>query len=171
MESVGLVFSCCLPKHSLASASASGLPMSTTNQATGPSQSSDNFAAIFQAALSDYETVTGQPLRNHSFATQLESCDSPQAISDVLRTQAENFSKFHRSDEKLMAFLDPTVHILFTFSATLGEGVGLVSHWFSPYFRLLTFGPAIFTRENNIHGDGCTSRGWSLPQVPCHAYV
>lgn len=26
-----------------------------------------------------------------------------------------------------MAWLDPTVRILFTFSATLGEGIGLVS--------------------------------------------
>ena len=26
-----------------------------------------------------------------------------------------------------MAWLDPIVHILFTFSATLGEGIGLVS--------------------------------------------
>src|SRR5579863_5942118 len=102
--------------------------MSTTNQKAGPSRSYDNFTAIFQLALDEYETVTGKPLRTHPFATQLESCDSPHAVSNVLRTQVEAFSKFRKRDERLMTYLDPTVNILFTFSATLGEGVGLVSH-------------------------------------------
>ena len=71
--------------------------------------------------------MTGKRLDTHPFAAQLDACDSPNAVSDLLRTQAQTFSKFRRGDEKLMAVLDPTVHILFTFSATLGEGIGLVS--------------------------------------------
>jgi hypothetical protein len=102
--------------------------MSTINQTAGPSRSADNFKAIFQAALNDYQTVTGKSLDSHPFATQLDSCDSPQAVSNVLRTQAQAFSNSRKRNEKLMAWLDPTVNILFTFSATLGEGIGLVSH-------------------------------------------
>jgi hypothetical protein len=102
--------------------------MSTTNQTAGPSRSADNFKAIFQAALNEYQTVTGTSLDTHPFATQLDSCDTPEAISNILRTQVQAFGKSPKSYEKLMAWLDPTVNILFTFSATLGEGIGLVSH-------------------------------------------
>jgi hypothetical protein len=101
--------------------------MPTTNETAGPSRSNDNFTAIFHVALNEYETVTGKPLCTHPFATQLEICDSPQAVSSVLRRQAQASSKSRKGDERLMACLDPTIHILFTFSATLGEGIGLVS--------------------------------------------
>ena len=104
------------------------LPMSTANQITGPSLLNDNFSVIFQAALSKYKTVTGKSLRAHPFATQLDSCDSPQAISTVLRAQFQVFGKFRGDDEKLMTWLDPIVHILSTLSTTLGERIiGLVS--------------------------------------------
>jgi hypothetical protein len=101
--------------------------MSTSDQTAGPSTSTDNFTTIFNAASIEYQTVTGKRLDTHPFAAQLDTCDSPKATSDLLRAQAQAFSKFRKSDEKLMAWLDPTVHILFTFSATLGEGIGLVS--------------------------------------------
>ena len=58
---------------------------------------------------------------DHPFSAQLVSCDSPEAVSNVLRTQAQAFSKIRKGDEKLMAWLEPIVHILFTFSGTLGE--------------------------------------------------
>jgi hypothetical protein len=103
--------------------------MSLTNHKAGPSRSNDSFAAIFQAALSEYEALTGKPLHAHPFAIQFDNCDSPEAVSDVLRSQAQAFNKFRKADEKLMTYLDPTIHVLFTFSATLGEGIGLVSHF------------------------------------------
>lgn len=105
--------------------------MSAANQAVGPLQI-DNFAAIFNAATSEYQRVTGNRLDDHPFSTQLDSCDSPEAVSNVLRTQAQAFGKFGKGNEKLMAWLDPIVHILFTFSDTLGEGIGLVSSFVSP---------------------------------------
>jgi len=100
-------------------------PMSASNQTGGPSTSTDNFSAIFNAASTEYHRVTGKPLDTHPFAAQLDACESPKAVSDLLRTQAQAFSKFRKGDDKLMAYLDPTVHILFTFSATLGEGISL----------------------------------------------
>src|SRR5579863_4618488 len=103
--------------------------MSAINQTAGPSTSTsaDNFTALFNAASTEYARVTGKRLDTHPFAAQLDACDSPKAVSDLLRTQAQAFDKFRKGDEKLIPWLDPTVHILFTFLGTLGEGIGLVS--------------------------------------------
>jgi hypothetical protein len=109
--------------------------MSASNQNIGPS--TDNFTAIFDAATNEYGRLTGQHLDNHPFATQLETCRSPGAISNIFRTQAQALSKFREGNERLMTWLDPTIHILFTFSATLGEGIGLVSNLFHLYMTII----------------------------------
>jgi len=99
--------------------------MSTSNQTTtGPS--TDNFTAIINVASAEYQMVTGSSLNTHPFATQLGTGNSPEAVSNILRTQTEAFSKIRKSDEKLMAWLDPMIHILFVLSGPL-EGIGLVS--------------------------------------------
>ena len=100
--------------------------MSIRTQSARPS--SDNFTAIFNAASSEYQRVTGKRLDTHPLATQLGPCNSPEAVSKILLKQAQAFSKFSKNDEKLMSWLDPTIQILLVFSATLGEGIGLVSH-------------------------------------------
>ncbi len=97
------------------------IPMSTSNQ------TADNFTAIFNAAAAEYQRVTKKRLDTHPFAAQLDTCDSPEAVSNIFRTQAQAFSIFREGDERLMAWLDPIAHILFIFSGTLGEGIGLVS--------------------------------------------
>ena len=129
--------------------------MSNTNRVGGPSGSTDNFTAIFEVAASEYQRVTGKPLDTHPFATQLDKCDSPQSFSNVLQTQARALSAPRQGDDKveLMAWLDPIVHILFTFSATLGEGIGIVSHLVLPvlpFFDVIR-PSAILTRQNNYH--------------------
>jgi len=104
--------------------------MSASNQTAGPS--TDNFIAIFNAANAEYQRVTRKRLDAHPFAVQLATCDNPEAIMNIFRTQAQEFNKFRKGDEKLMTWLDPIVHILFILSGTLGEGIGLVSrlvHW------------------------------------------
>ena len=110
-------------------------PMSASNQTAGPS--TDNFTAIFNAATDEYQRLTGKCLETHSFATQLNTCQNPEAISNIFRAQEQAFSKFLKGDERLMAWLDPTIHILFTFSATLGEGIGLVSTSFIFHITVL----------------------------------
>jgi hypothetical protein len=70
------------------------------------------------AASNDYLRVTGKRLDTHPFAAQLDTCYSPEAVSNVLRTQAQAFKKFPKGDENLMTWLSPTVNILFAFSAT-----------------------------------------------------
>jgi fungal STAND N-terminal Goodbye domain len=113
--------------------------MSTSNQTAGPSAgpSTDNFTAIFNVALNEYEKLTGKRLDTHPFAAKLESCQNPEAVSDVLRTQAQAFNKFREGDEKLMAWLNPTIHILSTFSDTLGGGISLVSNLVHSYMTVL----------------------------------
>ena len=71
--------------------------------------------------------MTGKRLDTHPFATQLDACHSPEAVSNVLRTQVQAFKKFRKGDEKLMNWLNPIVNIVYLFSETLGNGLGLVS--------------------------------------------
>ena len=99
--------------------------MSTSHQVANPT---DNFTAIFDAAATKYYSITRKRLETHPLAVQLDTCRSPEAVSNLLRTQAQVFRRFRKADEKLMAWLDPTVHIVFTLSATLGEGIGLVGY-------------------------------------------
>jgi hypothetical protein len=100
--------------------------MSATNRTAGSSRSNDNVTTIFQAALNEYQRTTGKLLDIHLFTAQLGGRDSPEAALNVFRTQAQAFSKFRKSDEKLVKWLDPTVHIVFAFSEMLEEGIGLV---------------------------------------------
>jgi len=99
--------------------------MSATSRTTD--QPTSNFTAIFDAASNRYKSLTGQDLRTHPFAAALDSNNSPDSILNVFRKQAEAFDHFRKGDDKLMAWLTPIVNIIFTFSVTLGEGIGLVS--------------------------------------------
>jgi hypothetical protein len=101
--------------------------MSSSGHKARSPPSTDNFSAIFDAALDQYWRATGQRLDTHVFATRTDNWNSPQTISNALRVGAQAFNIFRR-DERLMAWLDPIVDILFTFSATLGERSVLVSH-------------------------------------------
>ena len=88
-----------------------------------------NFQSIFTAALEAYKKRTNKDITSHPLATQLQSCDSPSAIIAVLQTQVQTFDQSQSADEKWTKWLDPTVNVLFAFSATLGNGpngVGLV---------------------------------------------
>jgi len=96
--------------------------MSSSNQTTGLSPS--NFTLIFDASLDKYEKLTTHNLRTHSFAAELGACDSPDTVLEVFQRQTQAFSK-PRKDEELMKWLKPTVHVLFSMSATLGAGIGL----------------------------------------------
>ncbi|KAH9022195.1 hypothetical protein EDB85DRAFT_379005 [Lactarius pseudohatsudake] len=87
--------------------------------------SSTDFGTIFGAALEAYKKQTKKDVTSHPLATQLQSCDSPSSILAILRAQVQAFDQSQSADEKLTKWLDPTVNVLYAFSATLGEGVGL----------------------------------------------
>jgi hypothetical protein len=89
--------------------------------------SSSNFQSIFNASLQAYDNKTKNKLLDHPLATQLQSCDSPNAVLSVLQDLVQQFDRRRTNDESLKNWLNPTVNVLYTFSATLGEGAGLVS--------------------------------------------
>ncbi|KAH9016742.1 hypothetical protein EDB85DRAFT_2122515, partial [Lactarius pseudohatsudake] len=99
------------------------------------STSSSNFESIFKTAFKAYKKQTGHDVTSHPLAAWLKTCDSPDAILAVLKAQVEEFDQSRRDDERLTKWLNPTVNVLYAFSATLGEGVGLVSLGRLPHSR------------------------------------
>ena len=98
------------------------------SQDPSTSTSSSNFEDIFSDALKAYKKQTKKDISSHPLATQIKSCDSSSAIIAILRTQVQNFDQSSQgADERWTKWLDPTVNVLFAFSATLGNGVGVVS--------------------------------------------
>ena len=92
------------------------------SQVPSTATSSTNFETIFTAALKEYKKQTKRDIASNPLVTQLQSCDSPSAILAVLRARVQNQS----IDEKWIKWVDPTVNVLYAFSATIGNGVGLV---------------------------------------------
>ena len=74
-----------------------------------------------------YEKKTKNDLLAHPLAAQLQACKSPGDILAILQEKVTEFDQSRGADERLLQWLDPTINVLFSFSATLGAGVGLVS--------------------------------------------
>ena len=87
---------------------------------------SPNFQLIFNNALKEYERRTKRDLLAHPLAVQLQACDSPSAILTIINQQVQGLHQSQRADERLTKWLNPTINVLCAFSATLGQGVGLV---------------------------------------------
>ena len=85
------------------------------------------FQLIINNALEAYKKRTKKDLLAHPLASQLQACDSPTAILNVLQQQVQGVDQSRRSDDRRTKWLDPTVNILYALCDTLGEGVGLVS--------------------------------------------
>jgi hypothetical protein len=90
-------------------------------------ETSSNFKVIFEQALKAYTKKTKQDLTAHPLATQLQECDSPAAIVTILQGQIDQFRQSQSGDERLQKWLNPTINVLYSFSATLGTGVGMVN--------------------------------------------
>ena len=91
------------------------------------STSSTNFQSIFNTALKAYEKKTKKDLIAHPLAAQLQACKSSGDILAVLQDKVKEFDQSRSADERLSQWLNPTINVLYSFSATLGAGVGLVS--------------------------------------------
>ncbi|KAH9046075.1 ankyrin repeat-containing domain protein [Lactarius hengduanensis] len=96
-----------------------GLPSISTTTDTS------TFNAIFNNALNEYENKTGTNLTTHPLADKLQTCDSPDAVLNVLQEHERAYEESRNGDRRLTKLLDPTIHILYLFSVALGEGVGL----------------------------------------------
>ena len=98
----------------------------TMSQPPSTSTSNSNFRAIFVAAVKAYERKTKTDLLTHPLATQLQSCNTPSDILAVLHDKVNDFDKARSHNERLSTWLNPTINVLYAFSATVGQGVGLV---------------------------------------------
>ena len=92
-----------------------------------PHTSSSDFQSIFNAALKAYEKKTRKDLLAHPLATHLQACNSPSDILAILQDKVKEFYQSESAEERLSRWLNPTINVLYAFSATLGGGVGLVS--------------------------------------------
>ena len=110
-------------------------PMSQTQSA---STSSSNFQSLFNNALKAYEKKTKKDLLAHPLAAQLQACKSPGDSLVILRDKVNEFDQSKSTDERLSRWLNPTINVLYAFSATLGGGVGLVGPIYSTYLRSST---------------------------------
>ena len=111
-------------------------PRATMSNVPSPSTSRSNLDSIFNAALTTYKKKTGKDITSHPLATELQSCDSPDAILAVLRRQIPTTDQSQNSDDTFSKYLIPTVNVLYTLSDTLGEGVGLVIITMSSLLRI-----------------------------------
>jgi hypothetical protein len=102
--------------------------MSSNVQAFSPSTQAPNFQPIFEKAMKGYKQKTGEDLTAHRLTAEIQSCNSPEAILNVLEGKANELKQSRRSDERLTKWLNPTVNILNALSVTLGEGAGMVSY-------------------------------------------
>ena len=101
--------------------------MSTAPTAPSSSTSQSNFVSIFNAALESYKRKTKKDLASHPLLPSLQSCESPEAVLTVLRDQVPAFSQSQSCDDGLTKWVAPTVNVLYSFSETIGQGVGLVN--------------------------------------------
>src|SRR5712671_4944409 len=113
------------------------------------------FQSIFDTASKEYQKKTGRNLRTHPLAAEFDHCNSPNAVLDIFQKQADALDRAGKSNQMLLKWLNPTVHLLYMFSATIAEGASLVSltkcilcvSVFPKTFDPQTFSPAkvIFT--------------------------
>jgi hypothetical protein len=79
---------------------------------------------MLDAALIEYKKKTGEDLQAIWLASELQTCKSVDSVLDLLRDQAKTVER--SGDRKVMEWIDPVVHVLYTFSGALGDGVSLV---------------------------------------------
>jgi hypothetical protein len=120
------------------------------------STSHSNFASIFNAALETYKRKTKQDLANHPLLPRLQSCESPEAILNVLQEQIPASSHSQNSDNGLTKWVTPAVNVLYSFSAALGDVAGLVNCFrLSPreesVLRICFLG--VPSSKHNLYGD------------------
>ncbi|KAH9011724.1 hypothetical protein EDB83DRAFT_353431 [Lactarius deliciosus] len=104
-------------------------PIPSSSKTPAVTSSPSNFKLIFEKALKEYKKKTKHDLTAHPLASKLQPCNSPADVLTILQDQVDQFEQSRSGDERLRKWLDPTINVLYAFSQTLGEGVGLV---FSP---------------------------------------
>jgi hypothetical protein len=107
------------------------------------SQSISNFITVFGLALRQYNILTGQDLQEHPYAIVFDNCDSHGDALDFFRRKMQVLNYLRGGDEinreSLIRLITSAIHDLSSFSATLGEGIGLIVSNHGFIFRLHLF--------------------------------
>ncbi|KAF8269888.1 hypothetical protein EI94DRAFT_881948 [Lactarius quietus] len=90
--------------------------------------------SILDVALSEYRKNTGKDLLSHPLAIELQRCDSADGILAILQHQANTVEQLRDGNPRLMKWISSSVHILYSFSGTLGDGVSLAFPPAKPIF-------------------------------------
>ena len=85
------------------------------------------FKSILDDALIEYQKKTKKNLLDYWLATELKSCESIDAVLDILRDQANAIERTSAGDQRLMKHIGSSVNVLSSISDTLGGGISLVS--------------------------------------------
>ena len=132
------------------------------------STSQSNFVSVFNAGFETYKRKTKKDLASHPLLPTLQSCDSPEAVLTVLREQIPAFNQSQNGEDGLTKWVTPTVNVLYSFSSTIGGGLGLVNITLFPHVRFgsnICFSGIPF-RERNICGHWCSPFGRSISRFP-----
>jgi hypothetical protein len=78
---------------------------------------------IFNEALGSYKKRTGKDLALDPLLHKFETCHSPDDVSAIFRELILGSDQSRSSNGKLKKWLDPTVNVLYTLSATIGQGL------------------------------------------------
>jgi hypothetical protein len=77
--------------------------MSSLRDASETSPS--NFEPLFNKALTKYIQKSGDILRDHPLASQIDSCKSAESFLAIFQEQAEKFEEHKKGDSKLVEWL------------------------------------------------------------------
>ena len=86
-----------------------------------------NLQTVFADVLKRYKKWTKEDIAAHSLATQIESCNSPNAVLTVLQTQVRTFDPSPSANERWTRLLHPTITVLYAFSGLVSNIAGPVS--------------------------------------------
>ena len=97
------------------------------SQSSASAPSSSNYRFIFEGAPEAYRKATKNDLASHPLLAKLESCDSLELIHSTLDGQILQCGRAQNTNDRSTTWLSSTVKVLYAFSSTISEGVGLVS--------------------------------------------
>jgi hypothetical protein len=136
----------------------SSIPTPPHGSMSSTTPSSSNFHLISNA-LSDYAKQTDIDLTKNPFADQFHSCDSAEAISQLLQDRVEAFKAYRNEHRKLIKCLNPVFQFLhaFNFSTTLGDAVSKHAPSGSYFYYNFTLQPSgtISTCESSLCRHRC----------------
>lgn len=88
--------------------------------------SSPRVKQILDAALNEYEKRTKTDLLESLFAEELQSCDSVEAVLEIIQHQTEAFDKFSDGNKRSMTWIGPLVDIVYKIFSVLDDAIGMV---------------------------------------------